>query len=117
MKKYQGYIVHKQTREHPKECEFRKFYVQVEQRDGNWVACGKPIDITHLSHHFDMGMTAYAIDKYGEEEGMIDAIPPEGFTVIARYWLPDNYVPESLEVVREREERATQHLRERGIID
>ena len=117
MKKYQGYIVHKQTREHPKEGEFREFYVQVEQRDGKWVACGKPIDITHLTHHFDMGMNAYAIDKYGEEEGMIEAIPPEGFTVIARFWLPDNYVPESLEVIREGDERARQHLRERGIID
>jgi hypothetical protein len=114
MKKYQEYIVGRCITEKPPEWEFKVFYVQVEERDGKRVVCGKPIDITHLDAEPLLGIAAEEAAPTSPEM-LADITPPDGWQVMAQYPLPDNYVPESQEVFDEHGRRAIEKLRSMGL--
>lgn len=114
MKKYQEYIIGKCITQDPPSWDFRVFYVQVEERDGRRVVCGEPIELTGRCE--EPGLT---VDEYEEWEQpaelLADIIPPEGWQLMAQFPLPDNYVPESMEVRGESRQRAIEHLRKLGV--
>lgn len=122
MKKYQGYILGKQLTADPVQYTFRAYYVPVEIRDGVRVVSGEAIDITDRTNYDFCAVHAMLFEEAkGDDRCFQDLATgiqvPDGWELLAEYPLPDDYVPESLEVIQEGEERARQHLRERGIID
>ena len=92
----------------PDLTRFQQVYFPVDQRDGAWVPCGPLRPDPGVLDEGDMFMNAAAyLDGTGRDCGPLEDItPPEGWTVEARLWLPDDYVPPSQEVLEEGESRA-----------
>lgn len=93
--------------------EFRQFYVPVEERDGTWVTCGPMREETdrYTQGSIFAEVCAYegsGIDPAGPLE---DIATSDGWQVVARMWLPDDYVPPSAEVLEEGYRRARAYLR------
>lgn len=110
--KYQHVVMSRRV--DPDRSELRQFYFPVEFRDGKWVPCGNLIpeptadDPVHL-----MGAVSDYEAGAGDDCGPLsDIVPPPGWTVDARLWHPDDYVPPSREVVDEDTERARRILRD-----
>lgn len=97
----------------PQFSEFRQFYVPVEERNGRWFPAGPLREETgRVTQASIFGNLSEYEGCEMEPAGPLDAIPaPAGWTVIASMWLPDNYVPESREVMEERERRAKAYLK------
>jgi hypothetical protein len=98
----------------PDTSEFRQFYVPVEERDGTWVTCGPMREETDrlTQGSIFVGLSAYE-GSGAEPAGPLDGIDaPPGWSVVARMWLPDNYVPPSDEVREEGYRRAEAYLKE-----
>jgi hypothetical protein len=112
--KYQHVVMSRRIS--PERSELRQFYFPVEFRDGKWMPCGPLIPEPTADDPIDlMG----AVSDYEEGAGadcgpLSDITPLEGWTVDARLWHPDDYVPPSREVVDEDDSRARKHLRELG---
>lgn len=110
--KYQQIIMAK--RASPDATDFRQFYVPVEERNGQWVMCGPMREETGRVTQGSIfaGLSAY--EGAGiEPAGSLDEIDtPPGWRVVARSWLPDNYVPASAEVLEEGYRRAADYLKE-----
>jgi hypothetical protein len=109
--KYQHVVMSRRIS--PEQSELRQFYFPVEFRDGKWVPCGPLTPEPTADSPADlMG----AVSDYEEGAGadcspLADITPPEGWSVDARLWHPDDYVPPSREVVEEDMKRARELLR------
>jgi hypothetical protein len=106
--KYQQIIM--AQRVGPQDTEFRQFYVPVEDRDGRWLPCGKMRE-----EHVSPGAMLTGVSEYecggNDTCGPLEDIPAiEGWKVVARLWLPDDYVPPSAEVLEEGLRRAREYL-------
>jgi hypothetical protein len=99
------------------EYQFRRFVVPVSMKDGVWLPNGPMREETH---RFPKGVLMLGAAEYDEATSdcgpLSDIYAPEGWEVIARLWLPDNYVPASDEVMQHGEREAIQTLLERGLI-
>jgi hypothetical protein len=91
---------------------FRQFYYPVEDRDGKMIPAGPMREETHMLTPSElMG----SIDEYcGGGDG--PPLPPdlptlEGWEPVSVLPLPDNYVPQSEEVIDEGRRRATEYLK------
>lgn len=94
-----------------KATAFRQFYVPVHESNGSWLPCG-PMREEHVSAASMFGSVSDYEHGCGTSCGALSDIPPmSGWTVVARLWLPDDYVPESAEVRDEGEKRASEYLR------
>lgn len=99
------------------EYHFRKFSVPVSTQDGRWLPAGPMREETHRFSKMAMAVAASEYSDFTSDCGPLGDIPaPEGWDVIARLWLADNYVPQSDEVTQHSEREAIQHLLERGLI-
>lgn len=98
----------------PDATEFRQFYVPVEERDGTWVACGPMREETDRYTQGSIFAEVCAYEGSGiDPAGPLDGVPaPDGWRVVTRTWLPDNYVPASKEVREEGRKRAEEYLKE-----
>ena len=100
--------------------DYRQLAVPVAQVSGKWLPCGDAIDETprHAQGEIAMGVAEYEeCMEAGEEPvcGELHDFPSDdGWHVAARFWLPDNYVPESKEVVDERNRRVSDRMRKWG---
>ncbi len=92
----------------PDLTRFQQVYFPVDQRDGAWVPCGPLRPDPGVLDERDMFMNvAEYLDGFGRDCGPLEDItPPEGWTVEARLWHPDDYVPPSREVLEEAYNRA-----------
>lgn len=112
--KYQQYIIGKCITEEPPNWDLRVFYVQVAERDGKRVVCGKPIEQPY--HEADAG--TWIIEYEGSDicpTQLANITPPATWQLLAQFPLPDNYVPESQEVRDEHKRRAIEHLKKMGV--
>lgn len=90
---------------------FHQFCVPVHESDGRWLPCG-PMREEHASAASMFGSVSDYEHGCGNSCGPLSDIQPlPGLAVVARLWLPDNYVPESAEVREEGEKRAKDYLR------
>lgn len=112
--KYQEIIMGQ--RPSPDEYHFRRFAVPVSMQDGRWLPAGPMREETH---RYPKGMLMLAAADYESAPtdcGPLSDIPaPDGWEVIARLWLPDNYVPESDEVLDHGDREALRYMAERGL--
>lgn len=114
MKKYQRYIVCKKMSDHPHTSDLREFYVRVEQRDGEWVAASDAMEIPTDGdpvQHFVLLTDIGQIGEAPREDGLVPVTPPDGYTVLAQHWLPDNFVPPSFEVREEERRRGAEAMK------
>ncbi len=113
--RYQEYIIGRELA--PDNYDLRQFSVPVHQVDGKWVPAGEPFEETHLSDRFDMMLSIYEFQVYTDNTcGKLDDMPcPEGWKVMAREWLPDDYVPPSPEEIEQRRKDAIEHLKKMGV--
>lgn len=118
MKKYQRYIVQRNSADHTGWRPLRSFYLRVEQRDGEWVAASKATEIraghADAQHYCGLIIDSVMIEDAPREENLVYVMPPHGYEVIAQHWLPDNYVPPSDDVMEETERRIKEDLIRRG---
>lgn len=116
MKKYQRYIVQEIQANEDGERALRSFYFRVEKRDGKWVAASKPVEIrdghSDLFHETGLLADSVMIQDAPRQEGLAPIELPDGYRLLAQHWLPDNYVPESDEVMEERERRASEDMKD-----
>jgi len=119
--KYQYYVLGRCISKQPIEWEWRARYVPVEERDGKRVVCGQHIDISHLEGADQCMSYAYEFDENDDAEcslsleRAVGIEVPDGWQLMADFPLPDNYVPESMEVRGESRQRAIEHLRKLGV--
>ena len=94
--------------------EFRQFYVPVEERDGTWVTCGPMREETDRVTQGSIfcGLAEYEGSEMEPAGPLEDIAAPHGWQVVARMWLPDDYVPPSAEVLEEGYRRARAYLQE-----
>lgn len=111
MKYHQIIMVRRVSRQF---SEFRQFYVPVEERDGTWVTCGPMREETDrvTQGSIVVGLSAYEGSEMEPAGPLEDIAAPDGWRVVARMWLPDDYVPPSAEVLEEGYRRARAYLRE-----
>lgn len=107
--KYQQIIMAKRVS--PDLTELRQFYAPVDDASGRWRPRG---DLRE--QQVPQAAMFGSLDEYEHGSGrdcgpLGDITPPDGWSVVARLWLPDNYVPESAEVREEGEKRAKDYLR------
>ena len=113
--KYQSYTIVREP-ESPRDAEYRIFSVPVHQVDGRWVPAGEPTEETHLWPEFDL---AFEVDQdriHGQCDagGPLDGIQaPDGWTVVRRAWLPDDYVVPTPQQVEEQERKNLAWLKEK----
>lgn len=91
--KYQYYVITPDP-EPQHQPVFRMFMVPVHEVDGQWKPSGPATELDEPSEDLSLNVIAWRI--YGASPGigkLDDITPPRGWTVVARDWLPDDYVP------------------------
>jgi hypothetical protein len=96
---------------------FRRFAVSVRESEGRWVPDGPPIEETHL---YDPVEIALDLEHWQihttNTAGKLDDMPcPEGWRVMARDWLPDDYSPPAEGEIEQRRKDAIEHLKKMGV--
>lgn len=100
----------------PRAEQYRQFYVPVAQQDGRWLPCGDMREETHRYSQATMGIGITECDPDTNDCGPLSDIPaPDGWTVVSRLWLNDDYVPPSDEVLEETDRRAVQQMKDLGL--
>lgn len=90
----------------------RLMEVPVEWRDGSFVATGQALDRNATDGDIWNLLPADMDDHYP-----MGPVPlPEGWEMIAHFWLPTRYVPESREVASHSKREAVKYMLERGLI-
>jgi hypothetical protein len=113
--KYQEIIVGRQPA--ADEYNFRRFAMPVSVQDGRWLPSGPMREETHRFTKMAMMLSAAEYDEATSDCGSLaDIDAADRWEVFARLWLPDDYVPESDEVMRHSEREAIKHALERGLI-
>lgn len=102
--KYQYYVITPDP-EPREQAVYRMFIMPVHEVDGEWRQAGEAKELEGDSEEVEMNVIAWRI--YGRPPGIghLDEVkPPRGWTVVARDWLPDDYVPPT-DAEREQAER------------
>jgi hypothetical protein len=98
--------------------DYRQLAAPVSLQYGKWMPCGECLDETP---RLSQGEIAMGVAEYEEcmesgdvpECGELHDFPTDDeWLVAARFWLPDDYVPESQEVIDERNRRVADKLRD-----
>lgn len=112
--KYQEIIMGQRPSE--SEYHFRRFAVPVAMQDGRWLPAGTMREETH---RFSKGILMLAAAEYESARSdcgpLSDIQAPDGWEVIARLWLPDDYVPQSDEVTQHARKEAVKKMLDLGI--
>lgn len=115
--RYQGFVTERKDPSLQLKAEYRAYYVPVHQREGGWFPAGPAkldtfydqVDILSNVLHFQIYRTS---DDCGPLD---DIVSPDGHTVVARYWLADDYAPPTEEQKAERRAAAVEYLRSIGV--
>lgn len=103
----------------PKTQELEGFYGPVEDKDGIQLLCG-PLRREPNQNFPDLAGAVQDYEDSSPEDNawlgpLTDVPAPDGWKCVARIPLPDDYVPESREVLEEHRSRAVQHMKNLGI--
>lgn len=111
--KYQYYVLVKPATAAEPAPTFRIYYVPVEDRDGKRVQCGTPVCLSDRYDFVDAMLDIGEFDGWdADESDLADIAVPDGWELAAQFPLPDDYVPESKEVIDEGLHRAREYLRQ-----
>jgi hypothetical protein len=115
--RYQHYIIGQEVPGDITGWQFRRFTAPVHNVEGMWVPSSPPSEETHL---WDQVELALQIDDFivhtDNTAGKLDDLPcPDGWRVLARDWLPDDYVPPAKEELDAKTEAAIEHLKKLGV--
>ncbi len=96
---------------------FRYFTVPVHQVEGLWVPAGQSTEETHLYDQASIALDLMHWQVHTDNTaGKLDDLPcPDGWTVMARDWLPDDYKPPAEGDVEARREEGIRFLRGLGL--
>jgi hypothetical protein len=115
--RYQGFVTERKDPSLELKGEYQAYYVPVQQRDGGWFPAG-PANLDAGYDQVDMlsNVLHYQIYRNKEDCGPLDDIAsPDGHTVVARYWLEDDYEPPTKEELAARRADAIDYLRSIGV--
>jgi hypothetical protein len=115
--RYQGFVTERKDPTLQLKAEYRAYYIPVQQQEGGWFPAGPPqpdtacdqVGILSNVLHFQIYRTE---DDCGPLD---DIVSPDGHTVVARYWLEDDYTPPTEEQQAQREADAIEYLRSIGV--
>ena len=111
--KYHGFITEEKNTGDILKSTFRGYYIPVEEREGGWMPAGPAMEDPDDQVNLYSNVYMFQVHRNGEPTGPLDDIPsPDGFTVVARYWLPDDYRPATAEERAARREQSEAKLRE-----
>lgn len=115
--KHQYYIIGREVAGDISGWEFRRFTTPVREVEGMWVPSGHPTEETDL---WDQVELALDVDEFivhtDNTAGKLDDLPcPDGWKVLARDWLPDDYAPPTKEEQDAKTAEAIAHLRKLGV--
>ena len=114
--KYNGFITEESDPSSPFKAYYRAYYIPVSQVDGKWMPAGDPLPDPDDQVYLLSNVLDFQINRHGEPTGSLDDIPsPDGFMVVARYWLADDYSPPTKEQRDEAARKARQQMRDMGI--
>lgn len=114
--KYQFYVIAKPDPDYGE--AYRAFSVPVREIEGQWVPCGKPYEETHLHSRPGLGLHVVSYDAASSTCGPLNGIDcPDGWEVMSRTWLPDDYTPPSAPEMRHSMIDAARKLKDMGVID
>lgn len=118
--KYQKYVIVRLPEPETGLPEYRRFSVPVRKEAGRWIPAGVPYDETHLYDEDTIALDVFFAREHGTatEGGALDDIPaPDGWGVVTREWLQDNYTPPSKQEVRQRDIDMLRVLKTVGAVD
>lgn len=118
--KYQKYVIVRLPEPDTGLPEYRRFSVPVRERDGRWLPAGKPYEETHLYDEDTIALDVFFAREHGVAEagGPLSDIPaPDGWGVVTREWLPDNYTPPSKQEMRQRDIDMLRDLKTMGAVN
>jgi len=113
----QFYIVGQLSDGHVPGYVFRRFTVPVREVEGMWIPDGEPTEETHL---YDQAEIAIDLDHWqvnttNTAGSLDDIVGPSGWKVMARDWLPDDYVPPPDGEIEQRRKDAIAYLKKMGV--
>lgn len=113
--KYQMYIIGKEVA--PNQYDLRQFSVPVHLVDGKWLPAGEPHEETDITDRLDMILSVHEFQVGTDNTfGQLDDMPcPEGWKVMVREWLPDDYIPKTKEQDEVERQAAIQKLKDMGV--
>lgn len=95
---------------------YRRFAVPVSMQGGRWLPAGPMREETHRFTKMAMMLADAEYDEVTSDCGLLSDIePPDGWKVLARLWLPDDYVPQSDEVTQHARREAVKQMLDLGI--
>lgn len=115
--KYQGFVTERKDPSLQLKAEYRAYYVPVHQQEGGWFPAGPALpDPKYTQADILSNVLQYQIHRNKVDCGPLDDIvSPDGHTVVARYWLEDDYVPPTPEQQAEKRAEVIAYLRSIGV--
>jgi len=118
--KYQKYVIVRLPEPETGMPEYRRFSVPVRKETDRWIPAGVPYEETHLYDADDIALDVFFAREQGTatEGGSLGDVPaPNGWGVVTREWLPDDYTPPSKQEMRQREIEMLRDLKTLGAVD
>lgn len=114
--KYQGFITERKDPTLQLKAEYRAYYLPVQERDGGWMPAGPAKEDAGYSQA-DMLSNVLHHQVFRPDVGgpLDDIASPDGYTVVARYWLDDDYQPPTPLEQQQQLDDAKQQLRDMGV--
>jgi hypothetical protein len=114
--KYQGFITERKDPSLELKAEYRCYYIPVTEHEGGWMPAGTSQEDTGYSQA-DMLSNVLHYQVFRPDVGgqLDDIASPDGHTVVARYWLEDDYTPPSPEEHQRRHEDAVRQLKDMDV--
>lgn len=118
--KYQKYVIVRLPEPSKGLPEYRQFSVPVRRESGRWVPAGTPYEETHLYDIDTIALDVFIAREQGIADGggpLSDMPAPDGWGVVTREWLPDDYTPPSQQELRQRDIDMLRDLKTMGAVD
>jgi hypothetical protein len=115
--KYQGFITERKDPSLQLKAEYRAYYLPVREHEGGWMPAGAAQeDAGYTQADMLSNVLTYQVSRPTPACGPLDDIAsPDGHTVVARYWIEDDYSPPTPEEQQRQHEEAVQKLRDMGV--
>jgi hypothetical protein len=115
--KYQGLITERPDLSLLLKAEYHAYYVPVKFHEGGWFAAG-PARLDPIDDQVELlsNVLTYQLFQNRDECGPLDdLVSPDGHTVVARYWMEDDYEPPTPAQKEERQQQVIGYLKSIGV--